>query len=210
MSSYVPARVTLYVRLNCPCESALSGWVTPQLAVGEPRDAPQVYVPSRRTLSKTSRPSTPKGVASPAMPSATPRPTSCECETDKLAGTQSTWYGEPLMGPHTPAIHSRCEAARVTTHMALYEPSPLSPTCTDSLPPGLSSSSSDALKTSPPAERWLPSRSLAKIGASDTAPAMHLGKSTEMDWSHTVGPGMGFTRNGEPPRLPLFTRTAIR
>ena len=50
------------------------------------------------------------------------------------------------------------------------------------------------VKRSPPVERWLPSRSLEKMGASETAPATHVGSSIEMVSEQTVGPGTGRTR----------------
>ena len=49
-------------------------------------------------------------------------------------GMQCTSKGASLMAPQWPETHSLYRPARETTHIALYVPSPFSPTWTVSLP----------------------------------------------------------------------------
>ena len=63
-----------------------------------------------------------------------PSPARRECVKLSALGMQCTSKGASLMAPQWPETHSLYRPARETTHIALYVPSPLSPTWTVSLP----------------------------------------------------------------------------
>ena len=189
------------------CSPLPASWCTLNEFWSLERDTAHAYRPKASTLSKTSRAIISKAAACPAIASEAPSPFRYECVTESAAGRHSTSYGLSLIGPHGPAIHSRNLPVCVVSHSALYVPSLLSSTRRVSLSSGGSIICSAAVKTSPPLVRWLPWRSFAKMGASDTVPATQRGARTEMVAPQLVGPASATTRNGEPPIVPLLTYT---